>query len=242
MILVKVRSGLVAWVFVAVLVLTVGAERAMAQFVLTSEQRAISANASVLGSSDEVDTDGAYNNTVSDFGNPGDATGDSTTNTASASQNSDLSTAEFGGTGSATSAALISGIIFDSVSSNASSSYQVTFTVPVATDIQLSGELDSIGNGTASVSFDAFLASAGPANPTQPFSFSETLMPGTSYVLGVSGASASAAEIDGNDFESDTEGGTGSFSFSFAAVPEPATAVLLLMATPALLTRSHRRN
>ena len=241
MIRVKVRSRLVAWVVVGVLGLTVGAQRAMAQFVLTSEQRVISANATSFGDSDEVDTDGLYNNTVSDFGSP-DATGNTMTNSASASQNSDLSTAEFGGTGSATSAAEISGPIFDSVSSNASSSYEVTFTVPVATEIQLSGELDSIGNGTASVSFDAFSASAGSANPTQPFSFSEILVPGTSYILGISGASASAAEIDGNDFESDAEGGTGSFSFSFTTVPEPATAVLLLMATPALLMRSRRRN
>ncbi len=226
---------------VAVLGLTAGAQRAMAQFTLSSEDREIYANVSI-GDNDGVSTPGIYNNSVSDFGNPSDMTGDSINTSAMASQDSDIETTGFSGTGSAITSVDISGVIQDSSAAQATCSFSVTFTVPAATGIQLTGELDSNGNSTESVSFDTFVQSATAAMPAQPFSFSEILEPGTSYTLFLQSGTESGASIDGLSTEGPEDagdGGTGSFNFSFVetSVPEPASATLLLMAAPALLAR-----
>jgi hypothetical protein len=229
---------------IALLVLNAGAQRAMAQFTLSSQDRELSAYAS-FGDNDGVTTAGVYNQMVSDFADPSDMTGASVNTSAMASQNTDIEVTGFSGTGSATSNAELTGVIMDSTASNADCSFSETFTVPVATVIQLTGELDSSGNGTSGVSFDAFSASGDGSTPTAPFSFSETLEPGTSYTLELEGGSISSAEIDGDSDEGPEnagDGGTGSFNFTFVAtsVPEPTTATLLLMAAPAMLARRRR--
>jgi hypothetical protein len=239
----RFARGVISAAIVA-LGITVGAQRAMAQFTLTSEDREIDANVS-FGDDDDVSTPGVYNNTVSDVGNPSDMTGDSISTTAMGSQDTDIEVTGFSGTGSAITSAEVSGLIQDSTAAEADSSFTVVFTVPVPTGIQLSGELDSDVNGTESVLFDSFIANGSEAMPAQPFSFSEILEPGTIYTLSISSSSDSGASVDGDvdlGFEDSLDSGSGTYTFTFdeVSVPEPASLGLLAMAAPALLVRRRR--
>jgi hypothetical protein len=223
---------------IGVLGLTAGAQRAMGQFTLTSEDRSIYANVSI-GDSDDVGTDGVYNNSVSDFGQP-DMTGDSISTSATATQDSDIETNGFEGQGEADTSAEISGLIQDSTAAQADSSFSVTFMVPVVTDIQLSGELDSDGNSTESVSLDTFTENASSSNPTDPFLFDDILEPGMSYTLSIESVTDSGASIDGQGPEDDTDGGTGTYSFFMTQVPEPGSLGLVMVGVSGLLARRRR--
>jgi hypothetical protein len=221
--------------------LVAGTQRAMGQFTLSSEDRSLDANVSV-GDSDDVTTAGVYTNSVLDTGEP-DMTGNTINTTATASQDSDIETNGFEGKGEADTSAEISGLIQDSTAAQADSSFSVTFTVPVVTDIQLSGELDSDGNSTESVSLDTFVENGSESNPTDPFLFNDILQPGISYTLSLQSGTDSGASIDGDSTEGpedNTDAGTGNYSFFMTQVPEPGSLGLVMMAAPALLARKRR--
>ncbi len=221
--------------------LAAGAQRAMGQFTLTSEDRSIDANVS-FGDSDDVTAAGVYSNSVSDFGMP-DMTGDTINTSATGSQDSDIETNGFQGMGTADTSAEVSGVIQDSTAAQADSSFSVTFTVPVATDIQLSGELDSDGNATESVSLDTFTENGSASNPTDTFLFNDVLEPGTSYTLSLESGTDSGASIDGDSTdgpEDDGDAGTGTFSFSMTQVPEPGSLGLVLAGAAGLMGRRRR--
>jgi hypothetical protein len=226
--------------------LTAGAQRAMGQFTLSSEDRliSVSTDADQVGNSDEETGAGPFDNNVTDGDvNPLD-NGDNRATSTTASQASDIETTGFSGMGSANTSASINGIFADGAKSDADSSYTVTFMVTGATTIQLDGELDATDNGTATVSFDGFNDSADGATPTVPFSFSEMLSPGSSYTLTLDGDTQSSASIDGDVFESETDDGIGSYKFSLdvVSVPEPGSLGLVLMGAVALLGRRRRGN
>jgi PEP-CTERM motif len=218
--------------------LAAGTQRAMGQFTLTSEDRSLDANVN-LGDSDDVTTAGVYNNSVSDNGEP-DFTGNSINTSATATQDSDIETNGFEGQGEADTSAEVSGLIEDSTDAEANSSFSVTFTVPVVTDIQLSGELDSDGNSTESVSLDTFTENASSSNPTDPFLFNDVLQPGMSYTLSLMSGTDSGAVIDGMGPEDDTDAGTGTYSFSMTQVPEPGSLGLVMVGVSGLLARRRR--
>jgi hypothetical protein len=220
-----------------------GPRTASAQFSLSSENRSITASASFSPMmNDGTSGSGVYNNSVEADG-MADMTGDSESSTGIGAENTDIETTGFSGNGSATSNASLGGSIQDSFSASAESDFDVTFTVPVARAISLTGQLTtSGGDGTVSASFDAFSASASPSTPSVPISFSETLQPGHSYTLHFMANSVSALTIDGQGFESLSDSGEGDYSFDLSAtnVPEPA-GIVLFPTVFAILRRSRRR-
>jgi hypothetical protein len=221
----------------AALALTLCSQSAMAQFTLDNQDRSLQAFVSI-GASDGTTSSGAYNNSVSDQELP-DGSGDTVSATGTASQDTDIETSGFSGTGSGVASAEVNGPVADSAAASASSSFDATFTVPVPTVITLTGNLAISGDATGSVSFDTFSSSS-----SGDFSFSETIEPGLDHTLSLQGDAQVGASIDGSyDDQDDSDTGSGAFTFALTGatvIPEPASAAMVLVAVPGVLNRRRR--
>jgi len=221
------------------------APRARGQFVLDFQMRSMEAQGD--GPNSQGDTNlaaGAYNKSFTDTqGFP--LNGATYSGTASTSQNSNIATTGFSGTGSASASVTQTGVGNPprlDLRADAGMGFTANFSVTGSTPVLFTGELDGTGTiGSASIGFSgpgvSFSQSKG-GTFTDPFTDSVTLAPGN-YAL------QAFLNVHFNNVGSVTssyfDSATTHFNFTLTAVPEPTSASLIAAAAASLLARCRRR-